>query len=73
MDRYRSAIEGAGYSTFADGRHLHVSFGSRQVGVLRVGAGGFEWGWVEHPDGNGRSDFWEWAAWWKALRKVKQG
>jgi hypothetical protein len=68
MDRYISTIEGAGFSTFVDGRHLHVSFGARQVGVLRVEGGVFAWGWVGRE--GGRDDFWEWAAWWRALRKV---
>jgi hypothetical protein len=70
MEDYDEAVQGFGFRTFIDGRHLHVSDGPRQVGVMRVTpSGDFEWGWVEAE--NGRSDFWEWAAWWKALRKVK--
>jgi hypothetical protein len=70
MDEYLIAVEQAGFRGFSDYPHLHVSLGARQIGVMRLGDDGkFQWGWVEVE--NGRSDFWEWAAWWKALRKVK--
>lgn len=71
MDRYRIAVANAGLETFVDGRHLHVTCGGRQIAVMRVGRGGlFEWGWVEHP--TGRSDFWDWAGWWRALGRAKE-
>jgi hypothetical protein len=73
MEKYLAAIEGDGFRTWHLGSSAHVQQPNGvQVAVFRVtAAGAFEWGWVEHPDGNGRTDFWEWAAWWKALRKVK--
>lgn len=70
MGEYVTAIEGFDFDVTVDGRHLHVSVGLRQVAVMRVTrSGDFEWGWVGRDAG--RDDFWDWAAWWKALRKVK--
>lgn len=42
--------------------------GARQVAWFRVDAGReFVWGWVEHPDGEGRTQYADWADFRRAL------
>lgn len=70
----RSAVEEAGFVVVAEENGLSVRRNAtRQVACYALTAAGhFRWGWVESQDGNGRTDYYDFAVYLAALKHRQQ-